>query len=138
MEFLKLLRNFWFMKKICGVWRQLFVLSFIFTLHNIAVDIVQLSPLSISKCCYPLQCKHSPTYAVVTPWKVWRKSNFAQCRIEYAYHPVHIHVCTSESCWNANSNACVIAQQYSSTTFVSLCFHSLKEKFDASFKNDDV
>jgi hypothetical protein len=31
--------------------------------------------------------------------------------------------------------ACVIAQQYSSTTCVSLCFHSRKEKFCAYFEN---
>jgi hypothetical protein len=29
---------------------------------------------------------------------------------------------------------CVIAQQYSFSTFVSLCFHSLKEKQGASFR----
>jgi argininosuccinate lyase len=29
---------------------------------------------------------------------------------------------------------CVIAQQYSSSTFVSLCFHSLKEKQGAPFR----
>jgi hypothetical protein len=31
--------------------------------------------------------------------------------------------------------ACVVAQQYSSTTFVSLCFHYWKEKFGAHYKN---
>jgi hypothetical protein len=31
--------------------------------------------------------------------------------------------------------AFVIAQQYSSTTCVSLCFHSRKENFCAQFKN---
>jgi hypothetical protein len=30
--------------------------------------------------------------------------------------------------------ACVIAQQYSFATFVSMCFHSRKEKFGARFK----
>jgi hypothetical protein len=32
------------------------------------------------------------------------------------------------------SAACVIAQQYSSSTFVSLCFHSRKEKQGARFR----
>jgi hypothetical protein len=31
--------------------------------------------------------------------------------------------------------ACVIARQYSSSTFVSLRFRSRKEKFDTRFKN---
>jgi hypothetical protein len=31
--------------------------------------------------------------------------------------------------------ACVIAQQYFSSTFVSLCFHSRKEKQDELFRN---
>jgi hypothetical protein len=30
--------------------------------------------------------------------------------------------------------ACVIAQQYSSATFISMLFHSGKEKFDVLFK----
>jgi hypothetical protein len=29
----------------------------------------------------------------------------------------------------------IIAQQYSPATFVKLCFHSRKEKFDTLFKN---
>jgi len=33
------------------------------------------------------------------------------------------------------SAACVIAQQYSSTTFVSLCFRSRREKFGTCLKN---
>jgi hypothetical protein len=31
--------------------------------------------------------------------------------------------------------ACVIAQQYSSTIFISFCFHSHKKKIVAPFKN---
>jgi hypothetical protein len=34
--------------------------------------------------------------------------------------------------------ACVIAQQYSSTTFVSLRFHSRMEKFGAGTKYDII
>jgi len=60
----------------------------------------------------------------------------------------NIYAFAKESSWNANSDmmvldrpqhycfaACVVAQQYSSTTFVSLCFHYWKEKFGAHFKN---
>jgi hypothetical protein len=35
-------------------------------------------------------------------------------------------------------DTCVIAQQYSSATFVSLHFHSRKEEFGARFKRDIV
>jgi hypothetical protein len=31
--------------------------------------------------------------------------------------------------------SCVIAQQYSSATFVSLCFHYRKENFNSYFNN---
>jgi hypothetical protein len=34
--------------------------------------------------------------------------------------------------------ACVIAQQYSSATFVSLRFNSRKEKFDTHFRSDTL
>jgi hypothetical protein len=60
----------------------------------------------------------------------------------------NIYAFANESSWNANSDmmvldrpqydcfaACVVAQQYSSTTFVSLCLHYRKEKFGPHFKN---
>jgi hypothetical protein len=46
---MKLLSNVWLMKRLSGVWRQVSVLSFHLTLHNIAGDTVQLNSLSISK-----------------------------------------------------------------------------------------
>jgi hypothetical protein len=58
------------------------------------------------------------------------------------------YVYTRVSSWNPNCktlqsdwqqydrpNACVIAQQYSSATFVSLHFHPHKEKFGACLNN---
>jgi hypothetical protein len=52
--------------------------------------------------------------------------------------PVEIQIPTH---WNligrsiTSSTPYVIAQQYSSATFVSLRFHSLKQKFGSRFKN---
>jgi len=59
----------------------------------------------------------------------------------------NMYVCTTESMWNPNSqtlesdqpqnhrrDSCVIAQQYSSATLVSLCFHCHKEKSGARLK----
>jgi hypothetical protein len=37
---------------------------------------------------------------------------------------------------NDNPAACVIAQQYSSTTIVSLSFHCRKEKFEKNLKTN--
>ena len=72
--------------------------------------------------------------------KSWR--DFMICTIH------HTHTHTGQSSWNPNSSAlepyqlqhgrtsaCVIAQQYSSATFVSLRFHFRKENFGAHFKN---
>jgi hypothetical protein len=36
---------------------------------------------------------------------------------------------------HARPDACIIAQQYSSAIFISMRFHSRKEKFDARLKN---
>ena len=68
--------------------------------------------------------------------KARRKLSFAQFWIECNYNHLCTHVYTMESCWNLNSKTrepdwlqhdrttvCVIANQYSSATFVSLRFH---------------
>jgi hypothetical protein len=61
---------------------------------------------------------------------------------------MYVLYCTRVCSKNTNTNtlkpylpqhdlptACVIAQQYSSKTFVSLCFYYCKEKFGAPYKN---
>jgi hypothetical protein len=78
-------------------------------------------------------------------WKIWHKSNFVQVVIEDIY--IQIYVYARASSQNSNSStleldwlqchcpgAHVIAQQYSSATFISLQFHSCQEKFGA-FQN---
>jgi len=60
-----------------------------------------------------------------------------------------MYLCTSQSSRNPNYStlephrpqynrpvACVIAQQYSSATFISVRFHYRKEKFVTRFKKD--
>jgi hypothetical protein len=77
---------------------------------------------------------HSPTYIVVTFLKSWRQSDLSMRMVNF----VRIH---KHSTWNPKSStlepdrpqrarpaACVIAQQYSSGTFLWLQFHSLKKK----------
>jgi len=72
-------------------------------------------------------------------------------RWKWACNRSNISAFAKESSWNANSDmvvldqqqhdcfaVCVVAQQYSSTTFVSLCFHYRKEKFCANFENEIV
>ena len=68
-------------------------------------------------------------------WTVWTG---------YSYNQSYLYVHTGAAIWNPNSNklepdrlqhdgpaVCVIAQQYSSATFVSLIFHFHKKKFGA-------
>jgi len=83
----------------------------------------------------------SPTDATVTFQKVRHKSNLAPTEI-WVYIWSNIHVYTRDSNWNPDwlqhdhptATAYVIAQQYSSSTFVSLCFYSHKEKLGACIK----
>ena len=69
------------------------------------------------------------------------------CKSVHVVNYVICIVCTRQSSWNANSHtletdrpqrdlpvACVIAQHYSSTTVVSLHFHTRKENFGAHLK----
>jgi hypothetical protein len=52
-------------------------------------------------------------------------------------NPVEIQTPTLEPGWPQHDSpaACVMAKQYFSATFISLCFYSCKEKFSACFKN---
>jgi len=79
--------------------------------------------------------------------KVRRKSNFAQVGTEYTFCELGcVYARRPSRKQNCNTlelnrpqrdrpTTCVIAQQYSSATFVSLRFHSCKDKFDTRFKN---
>jgi len=76
--------------------------------------------------------RHSPTYAVVTLRKVRRKSKFCM------YKGVQVKSRLQQTGTRSQHNgpaACVITQQYSSTTFVSLRSHSHEDKVLAGFKN---
>ena len=89
--------------------------------------------------------RHSPSYDVVTFRKVRYKLNLAQVGTA-VYMWSTIYVCTRKSSWNPDSNTLepewlqhdrpatrVIAQQYSSATFVSLRFPSHKVQFGTHF-----
>jgi len=86
--------------------------------------------------------------AIFTFLKVRRKSKFAQIGIQLLCgHPcMYIQGSPFEiqtpKHWNwicpsvtAPAACVIIAQQYSSATFISINFHSLKEKFCLHFKN---
>jgi hypothetical protein len=97
---------------------------------------------------HDIESIHSPTYAVVTFRKFRRESENAYLGTEYTCSQLCMYdVYTREWSWNANSNTpepdrpqhdrpatCVIAQQYSSTTFVSLRFYSRKKKIRPRFQ----
>jgi len=76
--------------------------------------------------------RHSQTYAVVTFRKVRRKSEVCMCK------GVQVKSRLLQTGTRSQHNgpaACVVAQQYSSTTFVSLRTYSREDKFLAGFKN---
>jgi len=64
------------------------------------------------------QCRHSTTFRMVRKSSLNPNSNTMECDRRKHNSPA----------------SCVIAQQYSSTTFVSLGFHSHKEKFGVRLK----
>jgi hypothetical protein len=101
-------------------------------------DIDVLSFCTCCTCTYShLNCagvlvnyRHTPTEHKVTCRKFRRQSKFAQGVIEYAHGQLYVY--TRESSWNENWSTlepdrpqhdclavCVIAQQYSSATYVS-------------------
>jgi len=74
-------------------------------------------------------------------WKVWQNMSFAQVRFVYT-----VFVYTRDSSLNSNFNTLDpdwlqhdhhtsygVTQQYFSATFISLLFHSHKEKFGVFF-----
>jgi hypothetical protein len=74
------------------------------------------------------------------------KSNFAQVGIEYAFAKLYVYIegihfdIQTPTHWRMIGRSItapppVIAQQYSSTTFIALSFHSSKEKLGACVKN---
>ena len=93
-------------------------------------------------CQYSKVCRHSLTYAVVTFRKIWLKSNLVQTGIEYTYSqmyvymsPVEIPTLEPDLSQSDSPAAFVIAQQYSSATFVSLRYYSRQEKIQCFSKN---
>ena len=85
---------------------------------------------------------HSPNSVVVRFWNVRSKTTFSHVGNDYACGQLPYICIWRESMENPNSNTlehdrpqhdwpanCVIAQQRSSATFFSLCFHSRKENF---------
>jgi len=84
--------------------------------------------------------------------KIRQKSNFSEVKIEYTHGQLYVYVQGNtyvegstvkikipipKQDWPQNEcpKASVIAQHYSSATFISLRFHSHKLKFDARLKN---
>jgi hypothetical protein len=65
---------------------------------------------------------------------VQHKSGFVQVRVKWTY--VQLFTYTQPD-WLQHCllTTCVIAQQYSATTFVSLHFYSYKKKLDARFQH---
>jgi len=89
---------------------------------------------------------HTQNYTIVALRKIRHQSNFALAGIEDTYD--QIYVCMMGSSLNQTSctfepdrpqhdhpTTCLIAQQYSSGTCVTLRSHSRNEKFGARFKN---
>jgi len=89
----------------------------------------------------------SPVCAVVMVQKVWHELNFAQVKIEYTYlqlyvytqwSPVEIETPTHWNLFGCSVTTLLpgtVTQQYSSTTFILLCFCSCKEKLGIHIKN---
>jgi len=88
---------------------------------------------------------HFPNYAVITFQNIRCQPNFAQVGIvlplvKYVFiqrpSSLNPNSNTLKPDWTLHSHpaTCVIAQQYSSATFVPWHFHSLNEKYGALFK----
>jgi hypothetical protein len=76
---------------------------------------------------------------MLTYREVWRKSELCVHMVklrtrEFNGNP-NFNILEPEGPLHDSTTACVIAQQYSSSTFLSLSFHLCKTKFDALFKN---
>jgi hypothetical protein len=72
--------------------------------------------------------------------KIWHKSNFVCFGIERAFRQLYaytseLNMLEPDQRQHVCFGACAIAQQYSSATFISLPFHSRKEKCTIHFKN---
>jgi len=90
---------------------------------------------------------HSPAYTMVTSQKVQHKLNCAQVTMQYPYDQLYMYIyrvvqfISTPSHWNLIGYsttvqfACIISQQYSSATFISLCFPYQKGKFGMYFKS---
>ena len=70
---------------------------------------------------------HSPTYSVVTLRKIRQVSNLAKVEVEYTFGELFTTTLDRDRPQHDRPAAFVIAQQYSSSTFVSLRFCVLKE-----------
>jgi len=72
------------------------------------------------------------TFCEIWNW-VYIWSNMFVCRRESSWNP---NFWTQDPDWPQHDcpASCVVAQQYSSATFVSLHFHSHKQKFSLHFK----
>jgi hypothetical protein len=80
----------------------------------------------------------SPTYAIATTWTVQHKRNFLQVGTKYTYSQRYTYMqecpaaIQTPAQWNLIDRSmsapavCVITQQYSSATFISLRFHARK------------
>lgn len=89
----------------------------------------------------------SPLCTIVMIQKVWHELNFAQVRIDDTDGQLYVYTQLSQveietpTHWNLIGRSVTtllpgtVAQQYSSTTFVLLWFHSCKEKLGTHFKN---
>jgi hypothetical protein len=103
----------------------------------------QKNPHRLGQLAWSEYTDNSPTYATVTFRKTWSKAKFAQVGIEYANGQLNVHIkevqptskpLEPERPQYDRSAACVIAQQYSTVTSVSLHFHSHKKKLGARLK----
>jgi len=111
-----------------------------FLCHPVLMHSVETWPTDLQKQAMLLEIllQNLLSYAVVISQKVLRKSEWSIHIVKYVSICKEVHVKSGmlEPDWPQHDHptAYVIAQRYSSNTFISLFLHYHKEKFDALFK----
>jgi hypothetical protein len=116
--------------------------------YNVYSNILIAARLRLCCDAVKFRPRHSLIHAVVWFQRNWCRSNPAQTGTEYTYGLLHYTYYTEQRAAETRNRTysnpidrstavqpTIIAEQYSSTTYASLCFQSCKQKYGAHFKN---